>query len=439
MSWLVYNKKALLHALATFALLFTGVVLLTLYYDFSGIDLGGLLFLMALLCCIFIAKNVFDLAKAADVSRALEQEVALDHAVTSEELYVQLYKNSPVPYLIIDTTGHCRSANTAAVRLFGMAREKVREADIFERLQQENNEHIDFVFEKFRNGIPVSDELVRIVRDDHREAWALLSLFAVTNVSGEQIGLLTLVDITKQKKAEDAKSEFVSLASHQLRTPLAGMKWSAELLQIDEPERLSERQLKYVDRLLVSIRRMATLVDDFLRVSRFELGNFQAEYTSVALPDFVGDIVEEQSQRAKQRGVSINVECDKSMSAIVSDKNLLRMIVGNLLSNAIKYSHPDSEVKITCEERPDTVVIAVSDQGIGIPVEDQDAIFSKLFRAANAVRDVPDGTGLGLYIVREAVSVLRGNVSFTSTESMGTIFTVVLPNDAEPLNTARAD
>lgn len=421
------KSKAAFNAIVTFMLLFGGVILLTLYYDFTNIDLGGLLFLMSFLCCLFVAKNIYDLAKATENSEELKKSVALDLAVSSDELYIQLYKNSPVPYLIIDFEGHIKSANISAVRMLGVVQSKVKGINVFSRLLCDELEHLDFLVEKYRSGVAISDEMVRVKRPDDREVWSLFSLFGFVDVSGQRIGLMTLVDITKQKKAEDAKSEFVSLASHQLRTPIAGMKWSAELLLMDNPEALTDRQHKYIDRLLVSIQRMARLVDDFLRVSRFELGTFQAEYQKVSLSELFEDIMSELSARVKQKHIDTKVFYDEKIDKVITDPNLLRMIVTNLYSNATKYTREKGTVHLGFGRKGDNIVITVADNGMGIPAEDQERVFSKLFRASNAVRHVPDGTGLGLYIVHEAVSVLKGHISFTTTENIGTTFEVVLP------------
>jgi PAS domain S-box-containing protein len=425
--WLVRNKKAVTHSVTVFIVLFGIVILMTLYYDFSQIDMGGLLFLMSFLSCVFIAKNTFDVTSATTDNEELKKSVAIDLAISSEELYIQLYKNSPVPYLILDFDGLVKSANIAAVRMLGLNQTKIKGVDVFDYIQSDELEHLDFLVEKYRSGVAISDEMVRIKRLDHREAWALLSLFGFTSIDSQRIGLLTLVDITKQKKAEDAKSEFVSLASHQLRTPIAGMKWSAELLQMDNPDSLTERQLKYIDRLLVSIKRMAVLVDDFLRVSRFELGTFQAEYKVVTLSNLFDDIMLEQALRVEQKKIIVKTFYDKSIDNVITDQNLVRMIVTNLYSNAVKYTRQEGTIHIGFGKKDGDIIITVADNGMGIPSTDQDGIFSKLFRASNAVRDVPDGTGLGLYIVREAVAVLKGNVSFTSTENIGTTFEVILP------------
>jgi PAS domain S-box-containing protein len=425
--WLNKNAKPLTQSLGVFFILFSILILLTHFYDFSQIDLGGLLFIMAFLCCVFVAKNIFDTNQSANETEEIKKSMAKDLAISSDQLYLQLYKNSPVPYVIIDFDGHVKSANIAAVRMLCENQTSIVGINVFDRLESDDPNHLQFLIEKFRKDISVTDEMVRVKRDGFKEVWALLSLFSFTDLDGVQIGLLTLVDITRQKKAEDAKSEFVSLASHQLRTPIAGMKWSTELLLMDDEKSLNPRQKKYIDRLLLSIKRMAVLVDDFLRVSRFELGTFQAEYQTVNLPDLFNDILEELNSRVRQKEIVVKTFYGSSLLTIESDQNLIRMIVTNLYSNATKYTREKGTIHVGYTRKDDDIVISVADNGMGIPLTDQGQIFSKLFRASNAVRNVPDGTGLGLYILREAVDVLGGRVTFTSTENDGTTFEVTLP------------
>ncbi len=421
------KEHAFLLALGVFAITFGGVVLLGLLYDFSTLNLSGLLFLVAFLCCVLITKNVYDVTLTAHLDERTARLIVPD---SNQSMYLQLYQKSPIPYFVIDEFGVVTSANTAAARLLGIQQKRMVGIEVFNMLDTASDQHKDTLITKFANGIGVSDELVRLKRSDHKEVWGLLSLFQFTNASQQKQGLLTLVDITKQKKAEDAKSEFVSLASHQLRTPIAGMKWSAELLEMDSPNTLTERQHKYMDRLLESIARMSVLVDDFLRVSRFELGNFQAEYQTVNLPQLIADVMGELAEKVKYKNLQLHTEYDPEIINIVSDPNLLRMIITNLCSNAVKYSPDGGKVQVVYKQEHGLLKLEVADSGMGIPAKDQEQIFSKLFRASNAVRDVPDGTGLGLYIVREAVSVLRGKVTFTSTEGSGTVFTVQIPLEA---------
>lgn len=418
------KRSAFLFALGVFSILFGGVVFLAIFYDFSDVDLGGLLFLISFLCCLFISKNLYDLTVASALEEPQSRYSLLG---ATQSLYTQLYQKSPVPYFVIDPDGNIVSANTAAARLLGLQQQKMVGQNIFSMVKTESSDHNDFLIEKFRNGIGISDEVVWISRPDHREVWALLSLFTFENSFAEKQGLLTLVDITKQKKAEDAKSEFVSLASHQLRTPIAGMKWSAELLQMDSPETLTDRQHKYLNRLMASISRMSVLVDDFLRVSRFELGSFKPDMQTVVLEKLFTDVMSDLNDTAAHKNITVQTKFDPTVGEVITDPNLLRMVITNLYSNAIKYTPPGGVVTVVYQRSEHILRIQISDTGMGIPAADQQNIFSKLYRASNAVRDVPDGTGLGLYIVREAVAVLRGKVSFSSDEGVGTLFDVQLP------------
>ncbi|MEN9920486.1 MAG: hypothetical protein RL538_379 [Candidatus Parcubacteria bacterium] len=416
---------------SVFFLLLALILLATLFFSFEGIDVRGLLLVTAMLCIVFISKNVFDTAVAEEFSLSVEKNFSEKLIFASRELYTELYQNSPVPYLLIDMSGQVRSSNLAAHRLLGLPKGKVEGINVFSRIVCDELNHLDMLIEKYHNRIVVSDETVRVRRSDGSEAWALLSLFHFVSVK-EDLGLLTLVDISKQKQIENAKSEFVSLASHQLRTPIAGIKWSAELLQIDNAGNLTDRQKKYIDRLLASAKRMALLVDDFLRVSRFELGTFQPEYSKVNLTDLIKDIIVEHADRIDQKRIDVKTFFDSDIEVVVSDQNLLRMIITNLFSNAVKYTREEGTVHVGFGRKDDELIISVADNGMGIPIEDQERVFGKLFRAANAVRQVPDGTGLGLYIVKQAVSVLGGKATFTSVENVRTTFEIILPLELPP-------
>ncbi|MEK7639340.1 MAG: PAS domain-containing sensor histidine kinase [Patescibacteria group bacterium] len=421
------NYVPLVLSVLAFTLVLAALIAVLIVVDKETVNFELFFLTFAGVASLLLARIVYDKTSFRDRAARLEKEEETKDTSTTKNMYTELYLNSPVPYLIIDRDGSVESSNVAALRLFGLTQESIKGINIFTKLRSGEPNHLDLVIEKFRSGISTSDEMVTVKRPDKAEASALLSLYRIATLPVQHLGFLTLVDITKQKQAEDAKSQFVSLASHQLRTPIAGMKWSAELLEMDTSATLSTTQQKYLDRLLISIQRMAVLVDDFLRVSRFELGNFTPEYANVSLLQLLKDTMAEVAPRVAQKRIIVKTFFDTDIDDIVTDQNLLRMIVSNLYTNAVKYTRERGSIHVGYGRKDGDLIISIADNGMGIPVADQDRVFSKLYRASNAVRDVPDGTGLGLYIVKQAVKVLDGNVTFSSVEGVGTTFEVVLP------------
>lgn len=171
---------------------------------------------------------------------------------------------------------------------------------------------------------------------------------------------------------------------------------------------------------------MDILVTDFLSVSKLELGTFVPNMISIPFAPFVEEILESHESKAEARGITITRGWENEDS-IVGDTHLLEMAINNLISNAVKYSRDGGNVSVTFGIQNNAYTVEVRDTGIGIPEEEHDKIFQKIFRASNARAEVPDGTGLGLYIVREAVRVMGGDVTFVSELGKGTTFTISLP------------
>jgi PAS domain S-box-containing protein len=421
------NYFAIIQATFVFVVLFGMLLVLVIVYDFSNINLGALAFLIATVCSFLLAKNIYDLADGEEKTKTITKKISeniIDQP--SKKLFTEVYNNSPIAYIILDKNGNIISTNKSAIRLLSRTPVSLKGAAFFNCIDTNKTEHLVLIKEKFRNGVVVADEEIEIKRDEGL-AWATMSILPFVDSSGQRTSLVTLLDVTKQKEIDTAKSEFVSLASHQLRTPIAGMRWSAELLLMDEAGSLTKQQRRYIDRLLTNIQRMAGLVDDFLQVSRFDLGTRVVESEVVDIQKLIDDVIAEQAVMSSGKKLNIVKSYDNNITEIVTDTNLLRMVITNLYNNAIKYSKNGGDVEISYIREGDELVFSVKDSGMGIPVAEQPRIFSKIFRASNAMKEVPDGTGLGLYIVKKAVQVLRGRVSFKSTENVGTTFVVVIP------------
>lgn len=429
MSLFKENKQtltAIVQAISMFIFLLGMLIAVAFLYNFSSTNMYALAFILAATSAVLISKNVYEVATSAEQTKRMAENMADKLVKSSQQLFIEVYDNSPVAYLIVGIDGEIVSANRAATRLFGLSIERLINSDLFSFIEKNKNEHEALLKQKFKQGIIVSDEEVRI-NHGRSFSWTKFSSFQFSGTDGEKLSLVTFVDITKQKEIDIAKSEFVSLASHQLRTPISGMRWSAELLLMDGVETLSKKQKRYIERLLSSIQRMNSLVDDFLQVSRFELGTRVLKQESVGLEELFEDVIFEQAEVVKSKRLRIEKDYDRSIKSIVTDLGLLRIVVTNLYTNAVKYSRVGGEVNFSYHCQGGELIIEVKDKGMGIPVAEQHRIFSKVFRASNAIREVPDGTGLGLYIVQKSVETLKGRISFISNEEDGTTFTVVIP------------
>lgn len=231
-------------------------------------------------------------------------------------------------------------------------------------------------------------------------------------------------DITKTKQVDRAKTEFVSLASHQLRTPLTAIKWNAEIVL---EEKMSEEIRGYIQQIYQSNERMVELVNGLLNVSRIDMGTFAVDPKSVDPLEIIDSVVNELESLVVSKKLIISKKYEKKIGLLETDQKLLRIVLQNLLSNAVKYTNEKGEVFVSVKKDGNILKFSIKDSGIGIPKNQQERIFSKLFRAENAVASVSDGTGLGLYVSKAVVEQLGGKIGFKSQENKGTTFFFNLP------------
>lgn len=245
-------------------------------------------------------------------------------------------------------------------------------------------------------------------------------------------------DVRHEREVDRAKTEFVSLASHQLRTPLSAINWFAELLLGDD-QTLTDEQREYLNEIYDSNNRMIALVDALLNVSRIELGTLAVEPKWTDIGDIINKAQRELQHSIDERQLVFESQVHGDVRHIITDPQLTRMVVQNLISNAIKYTPEGGRVQVdlrnidkgdVIENRvveADGIVLTVTDTGFGIPASQQSSIFKKLFRAENVLAKEVQGTGLGLYIVKQIVERNNGMIWFQSVENEGTTFYVVLP------------
>lgn len=234
-------------------------------------------------------------------------------------------------------------------------------------------------------------------------------------------------DITHEKDVDRAKTEFVSLASHQLRTPLSSINWYAEMLLAGDGGKLNEEQTGFVNEIYTGNQRMVELVNALLNVSRLELGTFAVEPTPTDIIKIAQETIGELKPGLTTKKMKMKFDFDKTIPIISADPKLIRIIFQNLLSNSVKYTQEEGEINLILTQDKKNLLITESDNGYGIPKDQQDKIFSKLFRADNVREKDTEGTGLGLYIVKSIVDHAGGSIRFESEEDKGTKFYISLP------------
>lgn len=247
-------------------------------------------------------------------------------------------------------------------------------------------------------------------------------------------------DITKEKAIDKAKSEFASIASHQLRTPLTAINWYVEILRSGDSGKLNKDQRQFLDQVYLSSQRMVKLVNELLNVSRIESGRLKVEPEDTDLITFIKDVIRELEHLASQRKCKLVFKSPKEkLPTIPIDQTLMRQVIFNLLTNAVRYSSLEGgKVGINLEKKGTDYVICVSDDGIGIPLLAKEHLYEKFYRADNARAQVADGSGLGLYLVKMIVETYGGKLWFESptktrksksgqTEEFGTNFYITLP------------
>ena len=250
----------------------------------------------------------------------------------------------------------------------------------------------------------------------------------VKDSRGDLFGCVVVFrDVTRDRRIDKAKTEFVSLASHQLRTPLSAINWYTEAILSESVGTLTPKQRQYNQEVYHASKRMVELVNALLNVSRIELGTFVVEPKEIDMFETAQECLKDLSLQIAKKELSVEQDFDPQLSKVQMDPKLLAIIFQNFLSNSFKYSNVGGKITLAIKKVGDMVQISVADDGIGIPESEQPQIFSKMFRADNAKTIDPDGTGLGLYLVKEIVEKVGGKAWFESGEGKGAVFYASLP------------
>ncbi len=229
------------------------------------------------------------------------------------------------------------------------------------------------------------------------------------------------------REIDKLKSEFISVAAHQMRTPLSGIKWSLDMLVKETFGPVNVKQKRLLMKSHESNERMILLVNDLLKIDRLESGRSKFEFVRVNLKDIVDNVLYYVNPQAERKNIRINLSAEDMLPFVNVDTEKMREVVQNIIENAVKYSKEEGDIDINIYTENENVVLSVKDNGIGIPEDFRDNVFTKFYRGGNAVKIKTEGNGLGLYVSKEIVKKHDGDISFESKEGVGTVFYVRIP------------
>ncbi|MBI5421927.1 PAS domain S-box protein [Candidatus Peregrinibacteria bacterium] len=295
--------------------------------------------------------------------------------------------------------------------------------------ESDHTENIVFLEETMLFGkTKTMENSTLLIAKDGREIPVSDSAAPVFDPDGKVVGAIVVFrDVTKEREVETARQEFVSLASHQLRTPLTGIRWITQILMKEKAGPLTDKQRGYILDIDEANGRLLKLVNSLLNSSRVELGTFSVTPEPTDLEELTQITLKELESEISKKELRVHTDLPHDIPVIEADPKLIKMILQNLISNAVKYTPSKGQITISLSKEADTISLKVSDTGMGIPKAEQGKVFSKLWRGANAEKSVEEGTGLGLYIIKSILDKTGGKIGFKSVENKGTTFLVSLP------------
>jgi PAS domain S-box-containing protein len=369
--------------------------------------------------------------------RAIEQAKAEDEAILA---------NLGEGMITMGTSGNIFLINNVALKMLKLEEQKTVGQSINNSFPLKDSNGNNIVeenrpwYKAKTSGENVSGEYIFVRSDKSEVPVSLVTTPIILN--GETIGVIELFrDITEEKRLDKTKSEFVALASHQLRTPISAISWFTEMLLHGDAGAINQEQKEHLAQIYESNRRMAALVDALLNVSRLEMGNFSVKPIATDLAAFTHNILaEEIGKQETPKKLEVKEIYDPKVGSISIDEDLMKIILQNLFTNCIKYTPENGVITVSIlpsgqavqnggNNKEDGILIVIADTGYGIPKTQADKIFTKLFRADNIKAKDTDGTGLGLYIVKSIVDTVGGKIWFSSEENKGTTFYIFLPKE----------
>jgi PAS domain S-box-containing protein len=369
------------------------------------------------------AKELED-SRTALINILEDIEEARDDAEEERDKTIAIFENFPEAIFFFDRNNNLEYVNNKIKEFFSLAPEKIVGKNIKTFAKEKKLKPLfsalgEDIEEKSKKELTLKEDLVLEI-----------SIIPVIRAKTKIGTMITLRDVTREKTIERLKTEFVSIAAHQLRTPLSAIKWTLKMVLEGDLGQISREQKEFFSKIYASNERMIRLVNDLLSVTRIEEGRFLYSLKKKDMVALVKKIIVPFKERAKRKGVELRLKgFNKKAPKILVDVGKISLVFQNLLDNAIYYTSPGGYVEIFLEYRKESnqLLFSLKDNGIGIPKDQHKRVFSKFFRGANAIKAETEGTGLGLFISKNIINAHGGKIWFESKENQGTTFYFTLP------------
>lgn len=330
--------------------------------------------------------------------------------------------------------------NDAASRLLGWDKKEMIGQDELKILQPEDEKGHKItkasnkISQAWLGGKTQTFKNLFFKKKDKKVLPVALAVAPIKNRQGEVIaGVIAFRDTTIEREIDRMKSEFVSVASHQLRTPLSSIKWFLEMILGGRAGKINDKQNEFIKEAYMSNQRMIDLVNSLLNVSRIETGRLAIAPEPTDLIELTKSVITENTPDIKIKKQQLQfIPPKEKLSKISIDPRIVRQVLQNLINNACKYTPERGKIEVEISPRKDDILFRVEDTGYGIPRDQQDKMFQKFFRADNVILQATEGSGLGLYVAKSAVELSGGKIWFESEENKGSAFYFTLPKKGSP-------
>ncbi len=385
--------------------------------------------------CKAILQKLID-ANLTLEDQMLETKEAEKKSWASQAMFTAISKNFPKGVIIVINSnfdivyidggelyrlgfkkGQFEGLNIDKINTFSKKRIARIKADVKRTLK---GEHLSFEVRFMNKDYSVNSS--PLVNGNDEVKWTLFVYNDITKLKQAETDIRKA--LVQEQELNKLKSRFISMASHEFRTPLSAILSSAILIEKQNGEGLEKKRKKYIQQIRSNVRNLVVILNDFMSLAKLEEGKVPVKPIHFDLVTF-SNVLLEEIRPTKKRGQTLQMKSNKEIIEVYLDPKLMQHILINLLSNAVKYSDVDGDIILNLKSGKNSTCLEVRDEGIGIPVQEQANLFERFFRAENSLN--MQGTGLGLHIVKHYTELLGGTVGFESEEGKGSVFRVEFP------------